>query len=92
MRQLEIIKFGPIDHILMDLKRINVIIGLQSTVLKVCCFYAWLKCQIILSAHPKKISNQQMRDERLIWFYKMISFIKMDTMISYRNNAMKKIY
>lgn len=96
MRQLEIIKFGPIDHVLMDLKRVNVIIGPQSsgksTILKVACFCAWLERQIMHSTQPEKFFNQQMIDERLLRFYKMTSFMTSDTVISYRNDALAFSY
>lgn len=96
MRQLEIMNFGPIDHVLMDLKRVNVIIGPQSsgksTILKVACFCAWLERQIMLSAQPEKFFNQQTIDERLLRFYKMTSFMTSDTIISYRNDALTFSY
>lgn len=96
MRHLEISKFGPVDYILMNLKRVNVIIGPQSsgksTILKVACFCAWLERQIMLSAQPEKIFNQQTIEEHLLRFHKMTSFLTSDTVISYRNDALAFSY
>lgn len=96
MRHLEISNFGPIDHVSMDLKRVNVIIGPQSsgksTVLKVACFCAWLERKIMLSAQPEKYFNQQTIEDKLLRFHKMTSFMKSNSVISYRNDAMAFSY
>lgn len=96
MRHLEIYSFGPIEHISIELKRVNVVIGPQSsgksTVLKVACFCAWLERQIMLSAQPEKFFNKQTIEERLLRFYKMKSFMNRETAISYRNDAMAFSY
>lgn len=96
MRHLEIADFGPIEHISMDLKRVNVIIGPQSsgksTVLKVACFCSWLERQIMLSAQPEKFFSQQTIEERLLRFYRMTSFMTADTLIAYRNDALSFSY
>lgn len=96
MRHLEISNFGPVGHVSMNLKRVNVIIGPQSsgksTILKVACFCAWLERRIMLSAQPEKIFNQQTIEEHLLRFHKMTSFLTSDTIISYRNDALAFSY
>lgn len=96
MRHLEIHNFGPVGHVSIDLRRVNVIIGPQSsgksTVLKMACFCAWLERQIMLSAQPERFFNQQTIEERLLRFHKMKSFMHDDTEIAYRNDAMAFSY
>ena len=61
MKKLTIRNFGPIEVVEIELKRINVILGPQSsgksTVLKVACFCDWIERQVAISQDPDRFFN-----------------------------------
>jgi predicted ATPase len=77
MKHLVIRHFGPIEEVNIELKRINVIIGPQSsgksTVLKVACFCDWLERQIELTQNPKMFCQEQVLHDNLIVFAVWVS-------------------
>ena len=61
MKRLTIRNFGPIKEAVIEMKRMNVILGPQSsgksTVLKVACFCDWMERQIVLTQDPDRYCN-----------------------------------
>ena len=57
MKKLIIHNFGPIETVAIELKRVNLILGPQSsgksTVLKVACFCDWMERQIAITQTPE---------------------------------------
>ncbi len=91
MKRLTIRNFGPIKDVAIELKRINIIIGPQSsgksTVLKVACFCDWMERQIAITQNPDKYCQASFFVQNLIGFHKLEGFMHENTYIRYDNEA-----
>lgn len=80
MKQLTIDNIGPIKHVELDLKRINVIIGPQSAgkscILKIACFCAWAEKRIQLEQSQNGFNDAEYLEENLIGFHKLGGFFE----------------
>ncbi len=92
MKHLIIHNFGPIKEIEIELKRVNLIIGPQSsgksTVLKVACFCNWMERQIELTQNPDRFCEYQTFVNNLVVFHRLAGYMQPETIIKYENNAM----
>lgn len=96
MKHLVIRHFGPIKEVDMDLKRVNIIIGPQSsgksTILKIACFCDWMERQIELTQNPDKYCDSNFFIENLIGFHKLEGYLQQETYIRYENDAVSFDY
>lgn len=96
MKNLIIKNFGPIKDLDITLKRVNIIIGPQSsgksTVLKVACFCDWIERQVAISQEPDKYLNAGFFVKNLVTFHKLEGFMHKDTYIKYNNDAISFDY
>ena len=90
MKKLIIHNFGPIDHVELDLKRVNVIIGPQSAgkscILKIACFCAWAEKRIQLEQGKNGFNDFSYIKENLLTFHKMEGYSRIGSKISYSSN------
>lgn len=91
MKKLLIRNFGPIREAEIELKRVNLIIGPQSsgksTVLKIACFCDWMERQIELTQNPDKFCEYGTFVSNLVDFHKLHGYIQPDSEIRYLNDA-----
>lgn len=77
-KKLIIDNIGPIDHVELDLKRVNVIIGPQSAgkscILKIACFCAWAEKRIQLEQDDNSFKDSAFIKSNLINFHKLGGF------------------
>lgn len=96
MKRLTIRNFGPIDEVVIELKRINVILGPQSsgksTVLKVACFCDWIERQIALTQDPERYCKPDFFVRNLVDFHKLEGFMQTDSYFCYDNDAVSFEY
>lgn len=96
MKKLVIDNVGPIKHVELNLKRVNVIIGPQSagksTVLKIACFCDWMERQIELTQNPDKFCDTYAFLNNLVEFHKLQGYMQPDSFISYENDAVAFAY
>lgn len=96
MKHLVIRHFGPIKEADMDLRRVNIIIGPQSsgksTILKIACFCDWMERQIELTQNPDKYCDSNFFIENLIGFHKLEGYLQQETYIRYVNDAVSFDY
>lgn len=96
MKKLTIKNFGPIEVVEIDLKRINVILGPQSsgksTVLKVACFCDWIERQVAISQDPDRFFNASFFVKNLVEFHKLEGFMQRNTVIKYANDSISFAY
>lgn len=96
MRHLVIKHFGPISEAEIDLQRVTLLIGPQSsgksTVLKVACFCDWIERQIEINQDLDKYCDTSAFLEHLIKFHKLEGYLQKDTYISYESNALQFIF
>ena len=80
----------------MDLRRVNIIIGPQSsgksTILKIACFCDWMERQIELTQNPDKYCDSNFFIENLIGFHKLEGYLQQETYIRYENDAVSFEY
>lgn len=80
----------------MDLRRVNIIIGPQSsgksTILKIACFCDWMERQIELTQNPDKYCASNFFIENLIGFHKLEGYLQQETYIRYVNDAVSFDY
>lgn len=91
MKKLTIRNFGPIDEVEIELKRVNLILGPQSsgksTVLKVACFCDWIERQVAISQDPDKYFDVHFFIKNLVEFHKLEGFMQKNSLIRYMNDA-----
>lgn len=91
MRRLTIRNFGPIEEARIELKRVNVILGPQSsgksTVLKIACFCDWMERQIAISQDPERYCKPDFFVRNLVEFHKLEGFMHPDSYIGYENDS-----
>lgn len=96
MKHLTIRHFGPIEEADIQLRRINLIIGPQSsgksTVLKIACFCDWMERQIELTQDPDRYCNADAFVNNVVNFHKLTGYMKDDTFIGYENDAVSFAY
>lgn len=96
MKKLTIKKFGPIEKVEIELKRINVILGPQSsgksTVLKVACFCDWIERQVTISQEVDKYFDTNFFVRNLVKFHKLDGFMQKFSFIRYETDAIRFEY
>ncbi len=95
MKTLIIDNIGPINHVELNLKRVNVIIGPQSAgkscILKIACFCAWAEKRIQLEQGENGFSEFSYIKENLIVFHKMEGFVRQGSRIYYKSDFLNFI-
>ena len=89
-KKLIIDNIGPIKHVELDLKRVNVIIGPQSAgkscILKIACFCTWAEKRIQLEQGKNGFDDFSYVKENFITFHKMEGYISAGSKISYSSD------
>lgn len=80
MKKLTIENIGPIKHVELHLKHVNVLIGPQSAgkscILKIACFCAWAEKRIQLEQDKNGFADPKFIEENLIDFHKLNGFFE----------------
>ena len=96
MKHLTIKNIGPLNEADITLKKVNVIIGPQSSgkscVLKVACYCTWVEKRIELTQDPSFFEKENVFINELVRFHKLKSYIKADTYIAYESDYMRFSY
>jgi predicted ATPase len=96
MKHLVIRNLGPLKEADIELKRINVIIGSQSSgkscVLKTACYCTWVEKRIELTQSTDFFAKDGNFLKELERFHKLKGYIKPDTFISYESDFMAFSY
>lgn len=92
MKHLVIRNLGPLKEADVELKRINVIIGSQSSgkscVLKTACYCTWVEKRIELTQTAEFFATEGNFLKELERFHKLQGYIKNDTFIRYESDYM----
>lgn len=90
MKTLTIHHIGPIKHVVLSLKRINVVIGPQSAgkscILKIACFCAWAEKRIQLEQGKNGFTDFQYVRDNLLVFHKLTGFLYDDSRVEYKSD------
>lgn len=96
MKHLVIRNLGPLKEANAELKRINLIIGSQSSgkscVLKTACYCTWVEKRIELTQSTDFFAKDGNFLKELERFHKLKGYIKEDTFISYESDFMAFSY
>lgn len=98
MKKLIIHNIGPVKHVVLDLQRVNAIIGPQSAgkscILKLACFCAWLEKQNELLQGKYITEEEHFWQESLFDFHKINGFVKSGNgaFFSYSSSSMSFSY
>lgn len=88
MRQLIIDNIGPISHVELDLKRVNILMGPQSAgkscILKIACFCAWAEKRIELEQGKNGFADFSYIQNNLVDFHKLNGFLRKGSRICYK--------
>ena len=95
MKRLIIDNFGPLSHVDMDLKRINILMGPQSAgkscILKIACFCAWAEKCIELEQGKNGFADFSYVEQNLIQFHKLNGFLRAGSKFFYQTEHMSFI-
>lgn len=96
MRKLTINNVGPLRTAEIDLGRINVIIGPQSSgkscVLKIACYCTWVEKKIELAQSAEEFMKDGYFIKELTRFHKLEGYFREDSFISYESDFMRFSY
>lgn len=96
MKHIKIRNLGPLSDVDIRIKKLNVIIGPQSSgkscVLKVACYCTWVEKRIELTQNPGFFQQEDKFINELIRFHKLKGYVKPDTYIEYESDFMQFSY
>lgn len=96
MKRLIIRNIGPLKEVDIELSKINVIIGPQSSgkscVLKIACYCTWVEKKIELAQSADEFLKDGYFVEELTRFHKLKGYFKKDSFIGYESEFTKFSY
>lgn len=96
MARLIIKNIGPLETVDIELAKVNVIIGPQSSgkscVLKIACFCTWVEKKIELAQSVGDFVKDGYFSQELMRFHKLKGYFKKDSYIGYESDYMKFSY
>ena len=96
MRRIIIKNVGPLETVEIDLAKVNVIIGPQSSgkscVLKIACFCTWVEKKIELAQSAGDFVKDDFFIQELTRFHKLKGYFKSDSYIGYESDFLMFTY
>lgn len=96
MKHLTIRHFGPVDECVLDMSRVNLIIGTQgsgkSCVMMIACYCTWVEKRIVLRQSAKEFEESGNFLEFLISYYHVKGYVHPDTFIAYKTDFLQFSY
>lgn len=96
MKHLVIRNLGPLTDVTIDLGRVNLIIGMQSSgkscVLKTACYCAWVEKRLQLTQKPNGFGSGSGFIDIMTAYYKMGAYVHPDTYIAYETDYLQFSY
>lgn len=90
MKRITIREVGPLREVDIDLARVNVIVGPQSSgkscVLKIACFCTWVEKRIELAQSAEEFLRGGFFMEELTRFHKLKGYFRKDSYIGYESD------
>ena len=91
--KLSIKYFGPVKQAVVDFKRINVLVGPQSsgksTILKIASFCNWIEKHVQLTQSPGDWVNPDVVKYHLFLFHKLDGYAYPGSVISYKSDTLQ---
>lgn len=93
MRHLKIKDIGPLNYVVMDLGRVNLIMGPQSSgkscILKIASYCAWVEKAIELNQDETPFLIREAIDNNLIAFHNLHGYINNESFFAYETDTME---
>lgn len=90
MKHLKIRNIGPITELDIELKRFNLLIGVQSsgksTINKIACYCSWVEKEICITQSSFYFEKKGNFEHRLVVFHKLEGFIHPEAYIEYETD------
>lgn len=90
MRTIKVKNVGPIQEAFLVLKKLNILIGPQSTgkstLAKLACYCSWVEKEICLNQSSEKFESEGYFEENLVTFHKLNGFITSNSFIEFRSD------
>lgn len=96
MKHLTIRNLGPLDEVDIELRKINVMIGPQSSgkscVLKTACYCAWVEKRVELTQKADYFEEEDRFIKELVKFHKLDGYVRENTYVEYESDYMHFSY
>jgi len=96
MKTLTVKNFGPLKEAVIELSRMNLIIGLQSSgkscVMMIACYCSWVEKRIALRQSVKEFKDGTYFLDMMTAYYHSKGYVHDDTFIKYESEFMKFSY
>ena len=96
MKRLVIRNIGPLQDVDIELAKINVIVGPQSSgkscVLKIACYCTWVEKRIELAQGAEAFMKDKFFIKELVRFHKLKGYIRTSSYIAYESEYMRFSY
>lgn len=96
MREITVKNVGPVKEARLELKKINILIGQQSTgkstLAKIACYCSWVEKEISIAQSPEEFKRGNYFIDNLTEFHKLEGFITPDSYISYTSDVLSFEY
>lgn len=83
---------GPIKDATLDLKKINILIGQQSTgkstLAKIACYCSWVEKEICITQSAGEFNKEDYFERNLTEFHKLNGYITNKSVISYKSDVL----
>ena len=93
MRKVVIKKIGPLQDVEIELAKVNVIVGPQSSgkscVLKIACYCTWVEKKIELAQSAEEFMEKDYFIKELTRFHKLKGYFRDDSYIGYESDYTK---
>jgi len=96
MKHIVIRNFGPIKDADLELGKVNVITGMQSSgkscVLKIACYCSWVEKRLEMTQKVNGFSKDSAFVDLMIEYYNLTGYVKEDTYIEYESSFLQFWY
>ena len=96
MKRLIIRNIGPLKNVEIELAKVNVIVGPQSSgkscILKIACYCAWVEKKIELAQSAEEFMKEDFFVKELVRFHKLKGYFKKNSYIGYESNYTRFSY
>ena len=96
MRKIIVRNVGPIKDAQLELKKINILIGQQSTgkstLAKIACFCSWVEKEISIAQSPAAFEAMNYFADNLTKFHKLSGYLSKQSVITFTSEALSFVY
>ena len=96
MRRITVRNVGPIKDAKLELKKINILIGQQSTgkstLAKIACYCSWVEKEISIAQSPEEFEAENYFADNLMEFHKLNGYLSEQSVITFSSDVLSFKY